>query len=175
MNEKHHYRMGSTDLLSIHDRQNRARRNYMTNFINPETGSFERQGQFATFCAKPAKPIVESQQVSKFVDEMKQCHIEVGHAHKDNFGFEANRTYGSFKQTTGGNKALPWATMQTNFALGAIPNKTVTDYKDRFQLGNRSFSTAKDEGLVNKAKLQSSSVQLQGNNTPFHTRGVSHD
>jgi len=49
MNEKHHYPMGSIDLQSMDDRKRVARRNYMTNFINPNTGSFEKQGQFASF------------------------------------------------------------------------------------------------------------------------------
>ena len=172
--QKTHPALVGVENLSIFDRKKIALRNNITNFIDTETRAFEKQSQSARYGMIPVKDANNDSQVSHIMADLKATHFDIGKAHQDNFGHRTNRVYGANQPTNQRNAALPWATRATNFNMGSLATKTVSDYRDRFNITEKKPTTRKQDGDNNKLKLQSSAIQLQSNNL-FSARVASQD
>ena len=169
-----HPALQSEQLNNIVDRQRAANFNHMTNFINKETGGYEKLPEKIPFGRIPEKNSNKNEvDLKNLITDLKSSHFTVGHAHKDPFSYLANKTYGAGQSASNGKEKVPWATRKTNFVVGTDPNKTVTDYNARF---NRfgSATTRVSDALNIKTKIEGSDVKISGNNE-VHANVSSHD
>ena len=166
-------KVGLESLNSIFERKKAAHTNHITNFIDQETGGYEKSPVKNGFGKIPEK--IEGGKKSNLdvlILDLKSSHFNHGHAHKANFSHVTNKIYG-LNATSVKAEGVPWASRKTNFTLGNTPSVKQTDYNSRFNRYSESFSTRSTDAAKNAAKLNDSAVKISGNNE-FHTNIASH-
>jgi hypothetical protein len=115
----------------------------------------------------PAKPKMQAESVDQIKATLKTDSIDTGHAHADNFGFQASRFVGKgvqgFKGRYEGQQ--PWRSRATNFPLGIDPYKTLTDYKSCFAGVMSPVMTRNKERIAIKQQMTHDSVKVQNSET----------
>lgn len=143
--------------------------NRRTNFISQSDGGFEPLQKKFDFGVVPDKGQIDNSQVKSMIDNLRKEHFKFGEQNSVSY-HQSNQSYGQAANSAKKPERVPWATRQTNYKLGTDEVPMSTDNQDRFsRTGNFCRGSSMDQGLGAKreeikAKMNSDSVQIAGNN-----------
>ena len=141
--------------------------NRRTNFIG-QSGKFEDEPKKFAFAAVPDKGTADTDQVKSMIDNLRKEHFDLG-KQKTMF-YNSSHVVGRGTQSAQKDPRQNWGVHnKTNYPLGIDSPAKATDYNNRFAHTQTAFKTNQiavpyDESKQNKAKIESDSIKIAGNN-----------